>query len=242
MELIDFSSKAKELQLSEAGLRGRILSGKGECFIHLAEVSAQGTQDNPLPPWEHSLFPLIRWADHGSYWERNGFGAYDGPRVRTPQYTLSGWVVLDQDEVAKILMRGQASLSGMLAWVVDAGLDQGFPVTVRVKPDKEWIELREHEEGGYYRDVPVHVSKEDLFFLPEQKREAEQAPLSARKERSYMGIISAMLELLLDKDGGGFPSQARIIEALEVRYGSRDGISKRNLEKVFAQAARTSDR
>lgn len=54
-----------------------------------------------------------------------------------------------------------------------------------------------------------------------------------------MGIIAAMRALLVERDGGNFPSQAKVIDELERRYCQIDGISKRNLEKVFADATRT---
>lgn len=65
-------------------------------------------------------------------------------------------------------------------------------------------------------------------------------PLSSRKEQSYLGIIAAMRALLRDKDGGGFPSEAKIIEQLVERFGTVDGVSKRNLEKVFPDATRAA--
>lgn len=64
---------------------------------------------------------------------------------------------------------------------------------------------------------------------------------SSRKEKSYLGIIAAMRALLRDKDGGGFPSEAKIIDQLTARYKAVSGISKRNLETVFRDATRIMD-
>ena len=49
-----------------------------------------------------------------------------------------------------------------------------------------------------------------------------------------------MLDLLLAKDGGAFPSQAKVIDQLVERYGAAEGVSKRTLEKVFPEATRVA--
>lgn len=66
--------------------------------------------------------------------------------------------------------------------------------------------------------------------------------MSPQKERSYLGVISAMRALLRHKDGAGFPSDAKIIDQLTGRYGTMYGVSKRNLEAVFGKAAREIDK
>ena len=55
-----------------------------------------------------------------------------------------------------------------------------------------------------------------------------------------MGIIAAMHALLRDKDGGGFPSDAKIIAQLVERFSAVEGVSERNLQKVFPDATRAA--
>lgn len=57
-----------------------------------------------------------------------------------------------------------------------------------------------------------------------------------RNDNANLRIIAAMLALLRDRDGGKFPSDAKVIDLLVEKYGAADGISKRNLEKVFPAA------
>lgn len=77
---------------------------------------------------------------------------------------------------------------------------------------------------------------------PAPKSVAVEAPAksesSPRNENANLRIIAAMLALLRDQDGGGFPSDAKVIEVLVEKYGAADGVSKRNLEAVFPAAKR----
>lgn len=61
---------------------------------------------------------------------------------------------------------------------------------------------------------------------------------SSRAANVHLRIIGAMLALLRNPDGGGFPSDAKVIDVLVEKYGTADGISKRNLEAVFAAVKR----
>ncbi|RDS79157.1 hypothetical protein DWU98_19325 [Dyella monticola] len=115
-------------------------------------------------------------------------------------------------------------------------MNQVIPLELNVKPNQEWVESGGYEEGGYYRDRYPIITKDKLYWLSEESEKPE--PQSTRKTNSYLGIIAAMRNLLMDRDGGGFPSQAKVIAELESRYGDVEGISKRNLEKVFAEAGR----
>lgn len=74
---------------------------------------------------------------------------------------------------------------------------------------------------------------------PEPDPPAKAEP-STRNENANLRIIAAMLALLRDGDGGRFPSDAKVIDVLVDRYGAADGVSKRNLESVFAVAKRAA--
>lgn len=65
-----------------------------------------------------------------------------------------------------------------------------------------------------------------------------EKPLDTREDSSLHRIIAAMLALLQSEDGGDFPSTAKVIDQLVQRYGAAEGVSKRNLEKVYAEAKR----
>lgn len=77
---------------------------------------------------------------------------------------------------------------------------------------------------------------------PAPKSVAIEAPAknesSPRNENANLRIIAAMLALLRDQDGRGFPSDAKVIDVLVEKYGAADGVSKRNLEAVFPAAKR----
>lgn len=235
-EFLDLQTKAKELNITDSLLRAKILSHDGlHCFAFVSNLLAFGEQERCLPPWSAEQFPFVRWEDLGSPWERKDFLNPKSP-PKKPRYVIHGWVIVEDEKVDEILTRGRAGLNKLWVWVVTADLDRGFPVQLCVDPDEEWVEADDYEAGGYYRQIERTLSRDDLYLMSSRKDEGER-PLAPRKERSYLGIIAAMRALLMDKDGGGFPSQAKVIELLEERY-SYDGVSKRNLEAVFADAAR----
>jgi hypothetical protein len=82
----------------------------------------------------------------------------------------------------------------------------------------------------------MEVSRDELCFRSDVSKPALLHP---RKERSYLGIIAAMRALLMDKEGGNFLNPTKVIGALEERYSSFDGVSKRNLETVFSAIEKT---
>ena len=65
-----------------------------------------------------------------------------------------------------------------------------------------------------------------------------------RAETTYLNIIGAMLELVLNKSPGGQPystlaSQAAIVSALLAHHQGKPGIAERTLEEKFAAAKRS---
>jgi hypothetical protein len=70
--------------------------------------------------------------------------------------------------------------------------------------------------------------------------------VSPRAETTYLNIIGALLDLLVDKESSSgkrvqFPSQAAVISALESRFPGKEGLSERTLQDKFAAAKRSLD-
>ncbi len=68
--------------------------------------------------------------------------------------------------------------------------------------------------------------------------------LSERSERTYLQIIGALLNTVLDSSPAGkplsvFKSQAAIVDALTARHSDIPGLSKRTLDEKFAAANRS---
>ncbi|MNQ75169.1 hypothetical protein D3C85_899540 [compost metagenome] len=71
-----------------------------------------------------------------------------------------------------------------------------------------------------------------------------QGQLSERSEHTYLQIIGALLNTVLDSSPAGkplsvFKSQAAIVDAVTARHNDIPGLSKRTLDKKFAAANRT---
>ena len=241
-EFLDLASKAKELGISDAALRARILSEPLLCWAYVASLPASADGHRWLPAWTADTFPNLGWIDHGSSFKEN-FNPETGehwPPFRVPWYHIRGWVVVDPSLTEEVLTRGEGILNDAPVWVIDDADNKDYCLRVYAKPKREWVTANagEYLEGGYWREVPAILTPADLF-IPAGAG-ATNKPLSSRKEQSYLGIIAAMRALLRDKDGGGFPSEAKIIDQLVSRFGNADGVSKRNLESVFADATRTA--
>lgn len=240
---VDLATKAKELKISDNTLRARILSGSLECFIYVANVRAYAATEEWLPAYDSERFPLAEWIDHGSAFRReDDLEPRDGwPPNRTPWYHISGWVGLDRGIVEAVLTRGNCEFDYAPICVQDSEQTLICWLRVRTDDEKEWVDVggSQYEEGGYWREKPVKLTRDDLFLLAAES----DAPktLTSRKEQSYLGIIAAMRALLRSEDGGGFPSEAKIIDQLVERYRAVNGVSKRNLESVFADATRAID-
>lgn len=238
-EFLDLASKAKELGVSEGVLRARILSGQASCYVYVARVTAYAVQDQWLPAWTADDFPIVEWVDHGSEFRKKGnaFTSFDLEPNPTPRYTLTGWVELARSESEMVLTRGECESNEALIAIRDKERSITCYLSLRMPSKSEWV-YAVGDDGGHWRNVPATWTPADLF-MSSDARDANK-PLSSRKEQSYLGIIAAMRALLRDKDGGGFPSEAKIIELLVDRFGSVDGVSKRNLEKVFPDATRVA--
>lgn len=241
-DFLDLVSKAKELGINEGALRARILSGKEICFVYAANSRAYAEKGEWLPAWDDETFPLVEWIDHGSV-SRDDFASdphWGWPPHRRPHYHLSGWVGLDRGVVETVLTRGEDDLDLSPVYVFSSERKAVCCLRLRADPKKEWVTAGDvYEDGGYWREVPIKLTIADLFIPATESN--ENKTLSPRKEQSYLGIIAAMRALLREKDGGGFPSEAKLIDQLVLRFGTTNGVSKRNLETVFAAATRASD-
>lgn len=217
IEFLDFASKAKEAGITEAVLRGRVLSGKEACFTYVSGAWCQGSDNEFLPAWTREDFPFVSWTDHGSLLsdELNTDG-----RCPRPRYTIRGWVRLPSLMTEHVLISGRESLGGRWIAVTDVSLD--IAAFLQVESPVEF-------EGQV-------IAAPDLYF-PCSRIVAESVA-SPRRDANILRIVAALRQLLMDKDGGGFPSQARIIDLLSERHQGEEGFSKRNLETVFAQASR----
>ncbi len=223
LEYIDFPTKAREMGISEANLRARILSGKELCHVFVSDAKVH--RENDLPDWSTDRFPTCSWVR--KTYPPTPFGALVGsdPLPPTEGVHLTGWVALTEEDARRLLTIGDRGISLEGHWV-------HFPDLVANEIIFVCIDFNELYE------TPA-VSKADIFFL---RREEQKAIASApKKEANSLRIIAAMLALLRHEDGGHFPSDAKVIELLVERFGQSGGLSRRNLEAVFAQAKRVAD-
>lgn len=113
--------------------------------------------------------------------------------------------------------------------------------TRRVEPRKcvQWA-----DEFGLDIPEPLRVL---LIPMPEPECDVSSArpSLDDREKSALMNTIGALLKMLLEpqplaggKARAAFPSQSKIIDALLAEHASRYGMSKRNLESIFAAANR----
>ena len=239
-EFLDFVSKAKELGLTEPTFRARVLSHYEElpCFIYVSGAYARGEQDEFLPAWSEDKFPFCNWEDHGSPLGERGLSAIEATRLRRPRYYVSGWVAIGIHDFSEIFFKGKIIVNAATIYVVSSDLREAIPLQLNIKSEEEWVESAGYEQGGYYRDLMTLITKDKLYWISRGLDDSK--PLSPRKENSYLSIIAAMRALLMDEEGGNFPSQAKVIDELVRRYGRADGISKRNLETVFVAATRSA--
>lgn len=69
--------------------------------------------------------------------------------------------------------------------------------------------------------------------------ELNERPLHTRERNSYLNIIGALLELIQSPRPGRERGQSAVIGELLENYSDKEGISKSNLEKRFAEANRS---
>ena len=241
-DFVDLATKAKELGITEATLRARLMSGDELCFIHAVRFMAWAAGDSWLPAHDDERFPMVRWTDHGSEFRtESGFDRTQRfPPNRTPWYHVTGWVVTPPEMAAEILTLGEAALDFAYVGVFDCDSKMVSELQLHVQGRTEWVTANsgDYIEGGWERGIPATVKRADLFMPARAGIESKM--LSSRKEQSYLGIIAAMRALLRDKDGGGFPSDAKIIDQLVERFSAVEGVSERNLQKVFPDATRAA--
>lgn len=119
---------------------------------------------------------------------------------------------------------------------------------------KEWIEnaRRESKDAAVVvlRDVADRVEK--ILDADRERVGAEIQTLraiqtskskSSPRETTYLNIIAALLDCIQGKIPSvakhqSFDSEAKLIEKIAEKYQGIDGLSKRNLEKLFAEAKR----
>lgn len=121
--------------------------------------------------------------------------------------------------------------------------------------DREEVHYR-RRDGKTFKD-PAHelyaqglilVSRESFLTWAEsisekvEKRNLQDnMPIGARSETTYLNIIGAMVDLMLNQSPGGqaysvFHSQSEIIEKLVLHHENLQGLSRRTLETKFAAA------
>lgn len=106
------------------------------------------------------------------------------------------------------------------------------------KPD--WEKLYKELSEKNKSNIEDLQAQADALTTALEKAESGK-PLLARERASFNNIIGALLGILLGKSSSGVPysqfnSQQSIIDAIHGNYGSKSGLSKRNLEAKFAEA------
>lgn len=238
-DFVDLSSKAKELGITEGTLRARILSGQERCYVYASLLNAYAKESNTLIARSDDQFPMVGWEDLGAWdYSKDFRPTSEWAPSRSNRYRVRGWVVLAEDAVDLVLTQGETQWDYVPVYICDAQENVVCPLRFRVEPKKEWVKADsgEYVDGGYWRNVDPVITSTDLFL---RSPEVRPKPLSHRKEQSYLGIIAALRALLRSRDGGGFPSDAKIIDFV-VQHFRTEGVSKRNLEKVFADASGTT--
>lgn len=241
-DFVDLATKAKKLGITEGTLRARLMSGNEYCFIYAADFMSWAADNSWLPAHDAERFPMVRWIDHGSeFCAVTGFDSTRRfPPNRTPRYQVTGWVAIPPHMAAEVLTLGYSALDFAHVAVFDCNSILVSELQLHVQGRTEWVttDSSEYIEGGWERGIPATVKPADLFMPTGAGIESNM--LSSRKEQSYLSIIAAMRALLRDEDGGGFPSEAKIIDQLVTLFPNIDGVSKRKLESVFAGATRTT--
>lgn len=82
-------------------------------------------------------------------------------------------------------------------------------------------------------------ARPEFSSSPSAVADAQSAkPVAARAETTYLNIIGALLELVLNHRQGR-DSEAAVIRELVKNYGDKQGISESNLQKKFPAAKRS---
>lgn len=225
VEFVSFAERAKQLGIDTATMRAQVLSERHVCFIYIPGVWGARPKDcAPLPSFDREAFPHAEW--------------YESNDGREYPFWIKGWVALHPNEVAKALTDCQVQLNEARVYVCNADLSDGHPFILQVKPRKTvWVTCEGHDEGGFFREEDPVLTPPDLYLSVSASGPKKMNP---RREASLLRIIAAMRSLLMTKDGGNFPSDAKIIDLLVERYNQAEGVSKRNLEKVFARASQVA--
>lgn len=99
--------------------------------------------------------------------------------------------------------------------------------------------------GSLHWQMPDEMSVlADVAAIESKENASGDKALPQRADSTYLSIIGGLLGLMLGKTPAGKPQsaykdQAAIISALLAHYRGQPGISKRNLEKKFAEAKRS---
>ncbi len=99
--------------------------------------------------------------------------------------------------------------------------------------------------GGLPEDSVLVVRTKSLVALQEQLSEDFEQPkeMSLRSETTYQNIIAALLDCISGNLPGvekhpSFPSEAKLIEAIDHHFDGYSGLSKSNLSRKFPEAKR----
>ena len=99
--------------------------------------------------------------------------------------------------------------------------------------------------GGLPEDSVLVVRTKSLIALQEKLFEDFELPkeMSSRAETTYQNIIAALLDCIAGNLPGvekhpSFPSEAKLIEAIDHHFDGYSGLSKSNLSRKFPEAKR----
>lgn len=201
-EFVDLASKAKELAISEAILRSRVLSEKLFCFVFISNQTARGTQESFLPAWSGEEFPLCDWVDYGSPWKSDGKyhaltkagGRYfDGePMAHShPEYLVTGWVALDPFAAREVLTKKHAvDLQDHWVWVFGQLPDTSKgAIPLCLRGQSEWIK---EGDSGYDEIRGPRIEPTDLYFPSRIESKEIDAAMDPRREKSLLRVIRAL--------------------------------------------------
>ena len=206
-------------------LRVQVAAGEVQSFAYVHDYTViEG--ERALPEWNEAEFPHLRW---GVTKNPNGFS-------KRRAHSLRGLIALEAEAVGKMLTSGEWFPERNWVWAIsNDGLFE-CPLHVESVPCRQEWTPDHSQNGGFYRSIPARLTLSEL--LVERTTPGASQGTNQRELASSMRIIAAMRELLMAGDGGNFPSDAKVIDQLVQRYGQAEGISKRNLESVFAAAKR----
>lgn len=181
-EFLPIDDAAKELGVTAGRIRSRLADGHYTAFVRVADEHAEASQKRFLPAWESEDFPHNYWTDSGTdMWASKRRIAYDG---------FTGWVALDSDAVAKLLLNVEATLYGKWVWV---------PGRLDSNPET-WVPIQLIDTRYEPQDRGPLIRESSLY-------------LSVSSARRSDGIVAALDKSVTVKERNNL---LRIIDALAV--------------------------